>query len=162
MTGSEENLHELSEEVKSYPEAETVNTDALHDSLEAENEYNTTDIVKPIEDAILTAGDSSERTSESDEASANDHSAGTIATSIESDSLTGWVTKSKCCDDLNKKLFGTENETEPEESITENYRDNSSSGKDNDLPDFERKLDFVIDRLDDFAHDFMEHVDKTD
>lgn len=159
MADSTENLHELV-----HPEAEAVNVETLHDSLEAssaECHTNDTDRPTPTDDAILTtAGDSpAERANGIDEANANDHVDGTIV-ARKSESLAGWVTKSKCCDEFNKKLFGSKNETEPQSSIAANYRD--SSTKAIDSPDFKAKLDAIIDRLEDFVYNTTKQIDKID
>lgn len=160
MAGSTENLHESVEEASSHPEPEAVNSEALHDSLEAPIENDTNDTDKPIEDAILTAGDSPKRET-SDEASASVHPAGAIVANRQTDSLTGWVTKSNCCDEFSKKLFASGNDTERRASTTASYRDSQSEKADNS-PGFKGKLDELVDRLDHFVHDTTKQVDKID
>lgn len=141
-------MHELFDEAIS-PEAEVINFKALHDLLEAQIEYQS--------DESISRGTASTAGEFSGHASAAAHlsdrqKTGAIPSKI-SDSLTGWITKATCCEDLNKKLFGSNGG-----SLTASRRASTKV----EVGDLSGRVETLDDKLDDFVSDTSRRVSKID
>lgn len=147
MSDKKAKMHELFDEAIS-PEAEVINFKALHDLLEAQIEYQSDESISG--GTASTAGEFSGHASSAAAAHLSDRQTGAIPSKI-SDSLTGWITKATCCEDFNKKLFGSH-----DGSLTASRR---ASGKE-EVGDLSGRVETLDDKLDDFVSDTSRRVSK--
>lgn len=125
MTDWKEKMHHLLDEAIS-PEGENVNFHALYVLLAAEIEYQTSDGVEWKFGTDLNTGDFSqlETAHVNEQTGTEQHRESNTGNSSQlpsahindqtgtgqqkkSNSQTGWFTTTQCCDDLNRKIFGT-------------------------------------------------------
>lgn len=142
MSEKKAKMHELFEEAIS-PEAEVVNFKALHDLLEAQIDYQSDG---SISGTASTTGDFLSKRGSMIATSAT-ATTGRLASDQQTDvipSQTGWIAKASCCDDLNKKLFGT----------------NSSRTSTVEAGDLSGRVNLLDDKLDDFVSDTSRRMSK--
>lgn len=145
MTDQKAKMHELFEEAMS-PEAEVINFNALHDLLEAQIDY--------LSDETMSGTASTAHSNRASMVGAHlsDQKSIEIPPKI-SESQTGWITKATCCEDLNKKLFGTQNDLMTTSQITSHM----PKGEVGELSGLVETLD---EKLDDFVSDTSRRVSK--
>lgn len=139
MTDLKDKMYRMLDEAIS-PEAEVVNFKALHDLLAATIEYQINEYlasdgnIESTDGQNETAGDS---TSQHASTHVNDQK-----NDDQQHSDVGWITKSSdCCDDLNRKIFGT----------IKSERNSTASSKHDQSNDIRGRVESLDDKLDDFV-----------